>query len=136
MIAASPGAAVHGADAAGNYAIWGAGSRSCHQYQVSAADSAARQPFRDYLMGYLTAYNAVAAETYNALGDLNLEQALGWLSEYCDSNKIDSFDRAVTQLILAHFDERSRGVSNAAGAGWGRAPVAQDPGAAARLEEP
>ena len=115
------------ADAAGNYAIWGAGSRSCHQFQRSAADVQARAPFRDFLMGYLTAYNNLAAVTYNALGDMSLEDALGWLDDYCDMHKLDSFDRALGQMLLERHDSRTQ--ASSASRGWGRplAPEATSP---------
>lgn len=112
------------ADAAGNYAIWGAGSRSCHQYQRSASDVQARAPFKDFLMGYLTAYNNLAALTYNAIGDMSLEAALGWLDGYCDQHKLDSFDRALGQMLLERHDSRTQ-TSNPSG-GWGR-PAAAPP---------
>jgi hypothetical protein len=115
------------ADAAGNYAIWGAGGRSCHQFQRSATDAAARAPFKDFLMGYLTAYNTLAAVTYNALGDMSLEDALGWLDGYCDLHKLDSFDRALGEMLRERHESRTQASSTSGG--WGRPP---SPDAAAR----
>ena len=109
------------ADAAGNYAIWGAGGRSCHQFQRSATDLQARAPFKDFLMGYLTAYNALATMTYNALGDMTLEDAVGWLDTYCAAHQLDSFDRALGQMLRERHESRTQ-ASNAAG-GWGRPPA-------------
>jgi hypothetical protein len=118
-----PGAA-HAADAAGNYAIWGAGGRSCNQYLRSAGAAPARQAFKDFLMGYLTAYNATSADTYNALGAQSLEKALDKLDEYCGVHKMDSFDRAITHLVLTNHHSRTRSPLGSAGASaWGRAPV-------------
>lgn len=112
------------ADGAGNYAIWGSGGRSCHQFRRSAGDAAARESFRNYLMGYLTAYNTVAEDTYNALGDMNLETALDWLTDYCAANQMDSYDRAVTSLVIERHPERIRAPGGRANSSWGRAPVA------------
>lgn len=113
------------ADAGGNYAIWGAGGRSCHQFDVAAANPAEVAAFRDFLMGYLTAFNTLAPETYDALGGQPLEGALEWLRDYCDQHQMDSFERALGQLLLARHDERSRVPPGSGRRGWIR------PGAAA-----
>lgn len=120
---AAAACAAPAADPAGNYAIWGAGARSCNQFGLSAG-SAERSAFRHFLMGYLTAYNTLAPETYNALGEASLEDALAWLETYCDTHKLDSFERAVMQLVAAHHAERERGAAAGdGGAAWGRAPA-------------
>lgn len=112
---------VPAADAQGNYAIWGAGGRSCNQFAQSRPDAAKAATFRDYLMGYLTAVNTLVPETYDALGGESLETSLSWLSDYCDAHKMDSFERAVGQLILARHDQRLQGPARA-GRGWSNAP--------------
>lgn len=109
------------ADGAGNYAIWGEGGRSCNQYLVSAGKADERMRFSTFLMGYLTAYNALAPDTYSALGTYSLQDALGWLDGYCDEHKIDSFERAVTQLLAVRYDARLRQSPGAHSGGWGRA---------------
>lgn len=106
------------ADGAGNYAIWGTGARSCHQFSRARADTAQLAPFRDYLMGYLTAVNALTPETYDALGGASLETTLAWLAEYCDGHKMDSFDRALGQLVVGHHEQRTRAAAGS-GNGWG-----------------
>ena len=115
-----------GADKAGNFAIWGAGARSCHQFQKTAEDELARAPFKNYLMGYLTAYNAVAEDTYNVLGDFNLKQAMAWLDNFCELNAIDSFDRAVGRLVVERHEHRDRGAGGQSQA-WGRAVEGKGP---------
>ena len=120
-------AAAGAADGGGNYAIWGAGGRSCNQYERSADDSSARGTFGDYLMGYLTAYNALAPDTYNAVGTMSLEDALAWLDDYCDTHRMDSFDRAITQLVISRHEQRERGAGGGPGGGWGRAAPATPP---------
>ena len=107
------------ADDSGNYAIWGAGARSCNQFAGSVDDDDTRASFRDFLMGYLTAYNTIAEDTYNALGPLDLDQALAWLDGYCAEHRMDSFERAVTQLVVGQHPARAR-VPPGQGSGWGR----------------
>ncbi len=109
---------VSAADSQGNFAIWGVGGRSCNQFAQSAQDVTQTTSFRDYLMGYLTAFNSLAPETYDATGGEALETTLAWLREYCDAHKMDSFDRAVGQMLLARHDQRSR-IPPSASRGWG-----------------
>ena len=111
---------VGAADANGNYAIWTLGAKSCNQYNRAAGDEALRARYSDFLTGYLTAYNTLAEQTFNALGDMKLDGALGWLDEYCGSHQMDSFERAITQLVVNRYTAR-----RAAGHGnrsWGRVP--------------
>lgn len=113
--------AAGGGDGSGNYAIWGEGGRSCNQYLLSAGEADQRTRFSAFLMGYLTAYNALAPDTYNALGAYSLQDALGWLDGYCDLHKVDSFERAVAQLLTVRHDARLRQPPGVHGGGWGRA---------------
>jgi hypothetical protein len=114
------GTPVRAADLAGNYAIWGEGGRSCNHYLTSASEGAARARYEAFLMGYLTAYNALAPETYSALGSYSLEEALDWLDGYCDLHKVDSFERAVTQLVSARHEQRQQRPPGVSGGAWGR----------------
>lgn len=111
--------AAHSADQSGNYAIWGVGSHSCFKFSKSNVAEDTAKTYRDYLMGYLTAYNAVASDTYSALGGYTLSEAMGWLGEYCDTNKMDSFDRAVKQMIVMRHAARKQAANGSQG--WGRA---------------
>ena len=110
------------ADSAGNYAVWGAGGASCHRFQRSSAEASSEQAFRNYLMGYMTAYNAIVENTYNGLGGLSLEDALAWLDNYCSLHKLDSFDRAVVDLMISQHESRVR-AQGAGAPGWGRRPA-------------
>jgi hypothetical protein len=65
-------------------------------------------PFEHFLMGYLTAFNTIKDDTYNAIGPMPLADALGWISGYCQAHKLDSFERAIMQFVDAHYDARLR----------------------------
>ena len=95
------------ADSNGNYAIWGAGNNSCHSYNLSRAASDDNK-FRDYTMGYLTAYNQYAEETYSISRDMNLEQVLTWMDDLCDLKPIISFDEALVSFITEHHEKRMK----------------------------
>lgn len=108
------------ADAEGNYAIWGEGSLSCHQFTKSRA-AKTEDHLKAYLRGYLTAYNTLTADTYSITGKMNMPQALSWLDEYCDEKSIDSFDRAIQMLLTDVAEQRYR-TPNTIGItkGWGK----------------
>ena len=106
------------ADAAGNYAIWGVGRASCHQY-LKSDNATTDDRYKVFLMGYLTAVNTLSDDTYNVTGSRPLDEALGWLTDYCGKHQMDSFDRAVQQLVDAGFEARQR-VPPGHERGWGR----------------
>ena len=93
------------ADRDGNYAVWGPGAKSCHSYNQASGDDA-RIPYRNYVMGYLTAYNAVSVETYAITRDMNLEAVMGWLDDYCGQKPMHSFEQALIDLTSSHVEER------------------------------
>lgn len=95
------------ADSNGNYAIWGAGNKSCHSYNLARAAKDDNK-FRDYTMGYLTAYNQHAEETYSISRDMNLEQVLSWMDELCELKPIISFDEALVSFITEHHEQRMK----------------------------
>ena len=106
------------ADDQGNYAIWGAGARSCNHFALAAQNESELSSFRDYLMGYLTAFNTLTPDTYDATGGETLEKSLLWLRRYCSEHKMDSFERALGQLLLTQHEQRSR-MSPGRSQGWG-----------------
>ncbi len=118
------------ADAGGNYAIWGAGSRSCHQFTSTRANPGDAAAFDHFLMGYLTAYGALAPDTYSIAGPLSLEKSLAWLGDYCAANQMDSFERAISQFVAVQHETRLRAPPGAASSGWGRALPPPPPEAA------
>lgn len=109
----------HAADNAGNYAIWGVGRASCHQY-LKSVDSTKDERYKLFLMGYLTAFNTLSEDTYNVTAAIPLNDALKKISSYCGDHQMDSFDRAIQQLVEGNFEDRHR-VPPGHERGWGRA---------------
>ena len=99
--------AAHSADSKGNYAIWGAGRQSCNQF-LKAADKPELERFKNYLMGYLTAFNTLSEDTYNITAGENLSSAVTWLKGYCDLHQIESYDRAIQQFVDEKYEARFR----------------------------
>src|SRR5690606_41796577 len=62
--------------------------------------------YRQYVMGYLTAYNALANETYSISADQDLDAVMGWLSTYCEDKPMHSFDQALMDYTSSHVADR------------------------------
>ena len=96
---------VRAVDQSGNYAIWGKGQKSCFRYLKERAAGEDRD-YRVYLMGYLTAYNAVTPETYSISRDMHLDEILSWVDDYCDSNGMHSLEQTLMEFIVNHYERR------------------------------
>lgn len=107
----------HAADAAGNYAIWGLGQSSCFQYTKAVAKEETDR-YRDYLMGYLTAFNTLSENTYNVSGKAKLSEIAESIADYCDAHQIESFNRAIQQYVAEQFEKRHT-VAPGSTQGWG-----------------
>lgn len=107
-------------DGDGNYAIWGQGSRSCNQF-LKTTEETEQKRFKDYTMGYLTAYNMLSDDTYSITGKVPLPQFLERLRLHCEGNQLDSFDRALKIVIAAQYEDRLR-TPTGNQQSWGRAP--------------
>ncbi len=95
----------HAADENGSYAIWGVGKKSCFSYNKSR-DSGDDSTYRNYLMGYLTAFNTQADDTYRISGGMDMFGVLNWIDEYCQEKPVHGFDQAVVEFIVEQFPKR------------------------------
>lgn len=112
----TPGA--RAADAQGNYLVWGMGQASCHAY-LGARDAGDAGKYRTFLMGYLTAANAITAQSYSVTGDVGIDTILGQIDEYCRDHRIESFERAIGQATIVLRPSGRTGAAAGAGA-WTR----------------
>ena len=95
------------ADKDGNFAIWGKGNKSCHNYNISR-NTDEEQRFKDYIMGFLTAFNVQMPETYRVSGHMTLDEILTWLDDYCQLKPIISFEQSLADFIIENRDERMK----------------------------
>ena len=94
-------------DKSGNYAIWGKGQKSCFRYlKERTADR--NDPYRDYIMGYLTAYNATTPDTYSVSRNMSLDEIMVWIDDYCDTNKMSGLEQSLLEFISHHHEARYR----------------------------
>lgn len=62
--------------------------------------------FSLYMMGYLSAVNRVAFDTYDIAGKTNSKTILVWLENYCEENPDDSFDTALVNMTVEFYPNR------------------------------
>ncbi|MGH8120945.1 MAG: hypothetical protein ACRESK_10065 [Gammaproteobacteria bacterium] len=98
---------VFATDKSGNYAIWGVGSSSCIKYTTMRAANDVND-YRKYIMGYLTAYNHLAEDTYSISGAMTMDEVLSWLDDQCELKPTSSFDQAIIEFVISQHDKRSK----------------------------
>lgn len=106
-------------DAEGNYAVWGIGQASCHQFGKAHAADDGLAAYKAYLAGYLTAYNALVKDVYQVTGTHSAKDNLTAIAAHCAKNPMDSFERAIQVLIEAGMQRKTDGST-----AWGRAAPA------------
>lgn len=95
------------ADEDSNYVIWGIGQKSCNSYSQARAQGKF-EDFKNYIAGYLTAYNAFMPETYNIAPGQQTENVLAWLDEHCTDSKTNHLAEAMHRYVEASFDAREK----------------------------
>ena len=95
------------ADKDGNYAVWGVGAKSCFHFTQAQGQPGA-EAYRDFVMGYLTAYNALKEDTYNIGAGKDLDQVMAWITDYCKTKQVHGFEQALAEFTVEQFPQRSR----------------------------
>ncbi len=94
-------------DIDGQYAVFGVGAEDCATYLVAGERSdGTRDWYRHWLLGYFSAVNNAAANTYNILGDKGLAYLLNCLEGYCAANPTTSFSTAVAEMVSLLYADR------------------------------
>jgi len=94
-------------DKSGNYAIWGVGSSACIKYSTMRTNKEDSN-YRDYVMGYMTAYNSMAEDTFSISSAMTLDDILVWLDGECEMKPTFSFDQVVMEFIITHHEKRAK----------------------------
>lgn len=97
---------VQAKDIDGQFAVFGAGSKSCESYLKARASSRGLTAYVNWMEAYLSAFNLIVANTYNIAGTRNLDQMLKWTDDYCKDNPQDLYVNAVAALTVALYPER------------------------------
>jgi hypothetical protein len=64
--------------------------------------------FSLYTMGYVTAVNRMAHDTYDIAGKKNTKTLMLWLEQYCATYPDDAFDVALSKMTQELYPLRSR----------------------------
>lgn len=59
-------------------------------------------------MGFLTAFNVQMPETYRVSGNMNLDEILAWLDDYCQLKPVISFEQSLSDFIIENRDKRMK----------------------------
>ena len=95
------------ADKSGNYAIWGKGQKSCYRYTKDRS-AGTDEPYKNFIMGYLTAYNAMTPETYSISRDMKLDEIMTWLDDYCELKQMHGIESSLLEFITSQYEKRYR----------------------------
>jgi hypothetical protein len=101
-------AAAQAADADGRYAVLGTGQSSCNSYNESRAAGSGNDPYKAFVTGYISGYNAFVPETYNLAATRALDDVLGMLDGYCQEKPMDSFEAALHHVTDVLKDSRMK----------------------------
>jgi hypothetical protein len=106
MIVLSANAA-SAADRNGEFYSRGVGARTCQQYLADATGQTEIFPFyRSWLNGYMTAYNAQAADTYDIAPNATVEGLAETMARICQENPDRPFWAAAVALTRALHPNR------------------------------
>lgn len=108
-------ASTYAADGEGHYLIWGHGHSSCNSYnQARGGDD---KTYKQYIAGYITAYNTFVPETYSITPAMDMDAITAWLDDYCADKETTGLADALRHLAEEMLDKREK-TSPAGGARW------------------
>lgn len=96
---------------------WGLGAMSCASYvearefpdsPVGPYDAT----FRQWLMGFATAFNLQDPSTADLLGRTSVERAMKWIESYCRKNATEEFFTAVWKFTKMAYPYRAKSSLN------------------------
>ena len=91
------------------YTIFGPGAGSCGTWTAAKEeDTYARRVFRSWALGYITAYNYQAPDTYDVRGQTDTSGILLWLENYCKQTPLTDFAQAMELLTDELHPKRIR----------------------------
>jgi hypothetical protein len=69
--------------------------------------------YRNYIKGFLTAYNIFTEKTFSITGSMKEKQVVEWLNDYCKEEPMSSVENALTSFTFEHYDKRMKTSSRA-----------------------
>ncbi len=94
-------------DIDGEFVVFSTGAASCGDYlQARRSGSSSLEPYRQWLSGYLSAFNLIVVNTYDIVGDYQYTQIIDWLDQYCAQNQAVTFVNASAALTITLYPDR------------------------------
>jgi len=88
-------------DSKEQFATYGLGGESCAAYmQARNAGGDAEDAYRQWLAGYVSAFNLIIGSTYDLFGSTDFEGMMTWLDKRCEK-----YPRANLTNTIARFSE-------------------------------
>lgn len=96
--------------------VIGLGTDTCARFNATARGSPEREAYRQWLLGYLTAYNVQAPSTAAVIGIGNLNYFdnfktstyFEWLEDFCRTNPDVPFHVATQRSVAREYSEMQR----------------------------
>lgn len=77
-------ASAHARDYKQQFATYGAGNYSCAEYsQAMSAGDDQENHIRQWLAGYISAFNLIRGDTYDIFGSTDFEGMIQWIDDRC-----------------------------------------------------
>ena len=94
-------------DMDGEFVVFSIGANTCKDYLNSRRKGVtALEPYKQWLMGYLSAFNLIVVNTYDIAGQSRYPHIISWLDNYCVTNKTESFVNASAALTVSLYPDR------------------------------
>lgn len=107
LLAIVPSLPVLAADEHGLYWIYGVGRQNCSTYLAARKAGGFEEiSYKNWIMGYLTAVNQSTAQTYDILGESDIQGALSWLDHHCEKYRTDTIYMAMPNMLAVMYPQR------------------------------
>jgi len=103
-------AAAWTADKDGDLALyaWGCDKYSAALSSQEKSRGIGNIAMRNWVSGYITAYNTWTPDTYDILGSSNVEDAMKWLENWCKANPTKGTPEGMSRLVEELYLRRHR----------------------------
>ena len=94
-------------DQHGNYQVYG--NLPCSVYLNNLKQGGLRQmSMKAYVAGFVSGVNLISPETYDVLGQSNVDGALLWLKNYCEKNPLEKLGKPMAELMAELYPKRNQ----------------------------
>lgn len=95
-------------------AYWSHGARSCGVYLGDRAKNNLDETADEaWVAGYITAFDAFVPDTFNILGNTDLQSVMVWLDNYCKAHPLRNLADAMSDLTAVLYPRRYKTAKDA-----------------------